>query len=143
MQPQDLCRSGAEHGEQSALFCWINSPETRAELPALFNAQGRPKVFAVNNNAGTGDAIRGARAKMAGVQPGVGDMFLPLARHGVHGLFVEMKQRKFKGKKGGGLQDVQVDFRAQVHADGFGYAVAYGWEEAAAILRQYLAPPPR
>ncbi len=139
MKPEDLCRSGAEHGEQSALFCWVNTSETRAEFPHLFNAAGRSKLFAVNNNAGTGDPIKGARAKMAGVQPGVADCFLPLARHGVNGLFLEMKQRKFKGKKQGGLQDVQVDFRAQCHADGFGYAVAYGWEEARDILRQYLS----
>lgn len=139
MTPQDLCKSGAEHGEQSALFCWVNSAETREAFPDLFRADGHSKLFAVNNNAGTGDPVKGARAKMAGVQPGVGDCFLPLARHGVHGLFLEMKQRKFKGKKGGGLQDVQVDFRAQCHADGFGYAVAYGWEEAAEILRQYLS----
>lgn len=139
MTPEDLCRSGAEHGEQSALFCWVNSADTRKEFPDLFNAAGRSKLFAVNNNAGTGDPIKGARAKMAGVQPGVADMLLPLARHGVHGLFIEMKQRKFKDKKGGGLQDVQVDFRAQCFADGFGYAVAYGWEEAAQIVRQYLS----
>lgn len=141
MTPEDLCRSGAEHGEQSALFCWVNSAETRKEFPELFRADGKPKLFAINNNAGTGDAIRGARAKMAGVVDGVGDTFLPLARHGVHGLFIEMKQRKFKGKKQGGLQDCQVVFRAECHKDGFGYAAAYGWEEAAAILRQYLAKP--
>jgi hypothetical protein len=139
MTPQDLCRSGAEHGEQSALFCWVNDAATREAFPALFNAAGRSKLFAVNNNAGTGDAIRGARAKMAGVQPGVADLFLPLARHGVNGLFLEMKQRKFKDKKGGGLQEVQTEFRAQCFADGFGFAVAYGWEEASQILRQYLS----
>lgn len=139
MTPEDLCRSGAEHGEQSALFCWVNSAETRKAFPALFRKDGKPKLFAINNNAGTGDAIRGARAKMAGVVDGVGDTFLPLARHGVHGLFIEMKQRKFKGKKQGGLQDCQVVFRDHCHADGFGYCVAYGWEEAAAILRQYMA----
>ena len=139
MTPEDLCRSGAEHGEQSALFCWVNSADTRKEFPQLFRGDGKPKLFAINNNAGTGDAIRGARAKMAGVVDGVGDLCLPLARHGVHGLFIEMKQRKFKGKKGGGLQECQVTFRAQCFADGFGYAVAYGWEEAAQIVRQYLS----
>lgn len=132
MTPESLCKSGAEHGEQSALICWTRKPDTRAAWPDA------AKIFAINNNAGTGDAIRGARAKMAGVQAGVADLFLPVARHGVHGLFVEMKQRKHEGTKRGGLQDVQIDFREQVQGDGFGYAVAYGWEMAAAILRQYL-----
>lgn len=138
MKPEDLCRSGKEFGEQTAFICWINSAETRKAFPVLYRPDGKPKLFAINNNAGTGDAIRGARAKMAGVVDGVADLMLPLARHGVNGLFVEMKQRKFKGKKRGGLQDCQVAFSESVREDGFGYAVAYGWEEAREILKLYL-----
>lgn len=134
LTPEQLCRNGSEHGEQSALMAWTADPATLAAFPDV------AKLFAINNNAGVGDAIRGARAKMAGVKDGVADMFLPVARHGMHGLFLEMKQRKFKGRKNGGLSDNQVDFRSQVLDDGFGFATCHGWENAAEILRQYLSP---
>jgi hypothetical protein len=140
IQPEQLARNGTEHGEQAALFCWATLPATREAYPALYNAQGHPKLFAVNNNAGMGDAVRGARAKMAGVRKGVADTMLPLARHGMHGLFVEMKQRKFKTRKDGGLKPEQIEFKHQVLGDGFGYVAAYGWEEAAEVIKQYLAP---
>lgn len=138
MEPAQLCRNGSEHGEQSALFCWAETPETREALPALYGKSGKVKLFAINNNAGSGDEIRGARAKMAGVKSGVGDTFLPVARHGVHGLFIELKQRKYKTRKGGGLSPEQVDFYGDIRADDYGYVVAYGWEEAAEILKLYL-----
>ena len=139
MEPAELARNGTEHGEQSALICWAGTDEAQQHYPDA------EKIFAINNNAGMGDAkgaMRGARAKMAGVKEGVADLFLPVARHGVHGLFVEMKKLSLRPKRKGGkggMSDAQIDFRAQVTADGFGYVVCYGWAEAAAVLRQYLS----
>ena len=132
--PEALCKNGTEHGEQSALICWTRLAGTREAYPDA------EKLFAINNNAGLGDATRGARAKMAGVKKGVADTFLPVMRHGLGGLFVEMKQRKFKTRKAGGLKPEQVEFKAQAQADGYGYIAAYGWEEAAEIIMQYLSP---
>ncbi len=140
LTPEKLAKSGSEFAEQSALICWTTQPETRKNYP---DAQ---KIFAVNNNAGMGDsdvgAMRGAKARQIGVKAGVGDTMLPLARHGCHGLFVEMKRRALKPKRKGskgGLSDDQIEFRDQVQADGYGYAVAYGWEEARDIIIQYLS----
>lgn len=134
MTPGELAKRGTEHGEQSAVFAWCALPQTRAKFPDA------SKLFAINNNAGNGDAIRGARAKMSGTRAGVADAFLPIARHGMHGLFLELKQKHFKTRKNGGLSEGQRGFCAQVRKDGFGFAAAYGWEHAAEILSQYLAP---
>lgn len=139
IKPSDLCKTGKEHGEQSALICWCGLPDVKELYPDAI------KIFAINNNAGMGDkkagAMRGMQAKMAGVRAGVLDLFLPVARHGMHGLFVEMKVRSLKPKRKGskgGCSDTQIDFAEQVRADGFGAVVCYGWEEAAQTLMQYL-----
>lgn len=158
MKPQDLCKSGSEHGEQSALFCWANSRETRERFPHFFNAETkRCKMYANFNNAGAdGDkktsAIRGMRAKQTGTQSGVADVFVPLARHGCHGLFVEMKinpnhpQNQRTGKKGqaiaskrGEASDEQEAFRDQVREDGYGWVLCEGWEAARDVIVQYLS----
>lgn len=142
IQPCDLCKTGDEHGEQSALICWVALDSTKAAHPDAI------KIFAINNNAGQGekkDAAgikRGMRAKMAGVRPGVSDLFLPVARHGVHGLFIEMKVRKLRPKRKGskgGLSDKQIEFGGQVQGDGYGFVTCYGWEHAAEVISAYLS----
>lgn len=151
MKPEALSKSGSEFGEQSALFCWANSKATRERFPHLFNPKTkRCKMYANYNNAGsTGgpdsgktNAIRGMRAKQTGMQSGVADVFLPLARHGCHGLYIELKINPAhpanKGKKGK-VSDDQKAFGAQVQEDGYGWAVAEGWQEAASIIEKYLS----
>lgn len=148
LTPDAMAKSGTEFGEQSALFCWASMRETREAFPDAF------KLYANNNNAGLGDAVRGARAKMAGVRSGVADVFLPVPRHGRAGLYIELKidpehpqnQRvsKTTGKplapKRGELSDEQIAFGRQVQADGFGWVCCHGWKAAADVIRQYLAP---
>lgn len=166
MTPEDLCKSGSEFGEQSALFAWANSGDTRRRFPHFFDAPrdgetvGRCKMYSTNNNAGVSEkteegrktaAIRGARAKQIGLKPGVADIFLPLALHGCHGLFIELKidpthpENQRTGKKGqaiaakaGTVSDAQWSFGREVQRDGFGWAVAEGWKQAAAIIIAYL-----
>ncbi len=130
LSPEQLARNGTEHGEQSALFAWI--VEHRAEYPDL------EKLYAVNNNAGLGDPVRGARARMAGVKEGVADTVLPVARHGLFGLYLEMK---VKDKKKAKVSPAQKVFAKTITEDGYGYAVAYGWEHATWLLLQYIAGP--
>ena len=151
MTPEDLCKSGSEFGEQSALFCWLNSREARERLPDLYNAEtGRCKMYANYNNAGNdGDkktaAIRGARAKQSGSQKGVADIFLPLARKGCFGLYLELKidpahPENLPKKKRGTVSPEQLAFGKQVQADGFGWAVCEGWKAARAVILAYMAP---
>jgi len=154
--PESLSRSGSEFGEQSALFCWLNSRETRERFPDLYNPPldgetvGRCKMFANYNNAGNdGDkktaAIRGGRAKQTGSKKGVADIFLPLQRHGVAGLFLELKidpqhPENLPKRKRGRLSPEQAAFGRQVIADGYGWAMVEGWKAAARIIEQYMTP---
>ena len=142
ISPQDLCKTGKEHGEQSALICWTALPEVKERYPDAI------KLFAINNNVGHGEkknaigARRGQMARMSGTKAGVYDLFLPVARHDFHGLFIEMKVRSLKPKTArnqkGGCSDAQIAFGKQVTNDGFASCVCYGWEEAAQALMHYL-----
>lgn len=71
-----------EYQHQVAVFMWaereqVNYPELRL-LNASANGMKRtPGV--------------GAKLKKSGVKAGYPDIFLPVARHGFHGLYVELK----------------------------------------------------
>lgn len=67
--------------------------------------------------------------------PGVSDLFLPCARGGHFGIFIEMKV------KGGKLREGQADFLRFVHEQGYFDAVCYSFEEAREILEAYLSWP--
>lgn len=142
MKPEDCAKSGNEFGEQTAFFCWLNLAETRASMPDLYNpCTKRTKVFATHQNFN--DAVKGGRAKQVGIQSGVADIFLPLARQGCFGLFIELKldpthPENVKRKRKGRLSDEQRAFSQQVRDDGYGCATAHGWREAADIIRQYM-----
>jgi len=138
MKPENLCKNGTEHGHQSALICWTELPETKLNYPDA------RKIFAINNNAGMGDgkkgAMRGMRAKQAGVKAGVPDLFLPVGNQWANGLFVEMKRPDLKPVRrgAGGVSDAQNAFLRTARKDGYGALVCYGWEEAAESIRDYL-----
>ena len=128
IHPNNLCKSGTEHGEQVALFAWAawqvyNGPAEAAELAYL---------FAVHNQ-GHGDAIRGAQAKAEGTKKGVSDMFLPVPRNGRAGLWIELKKRK------GGTESAEQKAWGQAMRDrGYAYMVARGWREASEALTMWL-----
>lgn len=139
MTPEQLAKSDSEQGHQRALFAW--SALHVKQWPEL------ALLFHIPNGGSRGDsaktrAIHGAALKADGVRPGVPDLFLPVARHGVHGLFIEMKKPSAKPKRQGskgGLSDEQLAFRDAVHGQGYGWSVCYSWEEARDILVRYLS----
>lgn len=151
MNKPDFSKSGSEFSEQTCLFQWANSKETRSAFPHFFNPETRRcKMYATNQNFV--DAVKGARAKQIGIQSGVSDIFIPLPRHGCAGLYIELKidpthpQNQRTGKKGepiapkaGKVSEAQAAFSRQVIADGYGWAVAEGWRAAAAVIEAYLA----
>ena len=71
--------------------------------------------------------------KREGVRPGVPDLMLPVARCGVHGLFLEMKAG------GGRLSALQIRWRDLLTAQGYGVATCFSYEEARQVLIDYLA----
>ena len=150
LTPEAMAKSGSEFGEQGALFCWANSAPVRQKFPDFYNTETkRCKMYATNQNFV--DAVKGARAKQIGIQSGVADIFIPLARHGMHGLYVELKidpdhpQNQRVGKTGepiapkrGRASEEQTSFAKQVRADGYGWAIAEGWKQASDIISLYL-----
>jgi hypothetical protein len=120
-----------EHDEQSGLFLW-----------ASWNFSAMPELrlmFAIPNG-GHRNMLVAKKMKAEGVKPGVPDIFLPVARQGFHGLFVEMKVQSAKPKNGGkgGLSDVQCEWIGELRKQGFKVAVCYGRDEAITEVVNYL-----
>jgi hypothetical protein len=122
-KPAQLARDGDEESHQVALMCW--AADNVVKYPAL------RWLFAIPNG-GKRDRITAARLKAQGVKAGVGDLFLMCARRGFHGLFIEMKAGDNT------LAEDQITFGADAVLCGYRYEVCYTWEQAVAVLQQYL-----
>lgn len=95
--------------------------------------------FAVPNGGSRGDSeksarIQGALMKAEGVKKGVADCLLPVAKHGYHGFFIEMKK---PGNKTGQSKE-QKEFEVAMMANGYLYAVCDSWWSAFRALMWYL-----
>jgi len=158
MTPDQLAKSGSEHGHQTALFAWCavarlhgfdvaddwaagmgieaakSSRTNRTPVDAL-------EWFHAIHNQGHGDKVRGANAKAEGVRKGVADTFLPWPNAGWHGLYIEMKKPTEKPKSStakGGVSHEQAKFGEYARCVGYGFMVCYSWREAANALRSYI-----
>ena len=88
-------------------------------------------LFAIPNG-GNRDAVTGAIMKKEGVLAGVADLFLMLANHGYHGLFIEMKTSE------GRQADSQKMFQFQCEAFGYKYEICRSLEEFISTINEYL-----
>lgn len=121
-------RIPTEHEEQKALFQWADAAKgTRPELRLM---------YAIPNGGHRHHAVA-AKLKAEGVKPGVPDTCLPVARGGFHGLYVEMKRRD-----GGALLPEQRAWIADLNEQGYQAECCYGWDEARAVIEEYLAGAP-
>lgn len=160
MTPDQLAKSGSEHGHQTALFAYcavaylhgfdvadawaIEGPQ--AFKKSTHKGDDPPQVPALEwfhaiHNQGHGDKVRGANAKAEGVRKGIADTFLPWPVANWHGLYIEMKKPAEKPKREGskgGVSDEQSAFGAYCNARGYGWMVCYSWREAADNLRRYI-----
>ena len=84
-------------------------------------------------NGGSRHPAEAQKLRRMGVVPGVSDLFLPVARHGYHGLWIEMKRQQ-----GGRLSPKQKDWLEGMREEGYKAVRADGAEEAIAILEEYL-----
>ena len=84
-------------------------------------------------NEGKRSYIAGAKLKAIGLQKGFPDLFVPEARNGFHGLFIEMKRdRTRKPTK------EQKEWIELLNEKGYLAVVAYGADEAIATIRSYM-----
>lgn len=119
-------RKRSEDTEQEQVISWANW--NLREYPALKWLHHIP-------NGGKRNKAEAARFKAQGVKAGVSDLFLPAARGGYHGLYIEMKYGKNKPT------DKQEEFIADMQNAGYKATVAYGADEAIEILQAYLREP--
>lgn len=123
IQPEDLAKSGTEHGQQSALFLW--AALNRSLYPELKWLHAIP-------NGGLRSKATAALLRAEGVKTGVSDVFLPVSRHGQHGLYIEMKAGKNTPTP------EQKEFMSFVDGQGYRTAVCWTWLEAVQVICDYL-----
>lgn len=122
----------SESHEQRLVIFWADS--SQASIPEL------RWLYAVPNGLRTsiGAAVK---AKKEGLREGCPDLVLPVARKGFHGLYIEMKRKDLKPKRGGkgGLSAAQAEWLSGLAALGHLAIVCYGADEAIMAIREYLA----
>jgi len=110
----------SEHDEQVALIQWADSVGGAVGL-----------LFAIPNGGHRHPAVAG-KLKAEGVRAGVPDLFLPVARGGCHGLFIEMKAGKNKPTDG------QLAWLDELRSQGYHCAICHGAEEAIDTIQEYM-----
>lgn len=119
-----MIRIPTEADEQKTLINWADVMVHRwPELRLLFHVP----------NGGSRNAREAKNLKQQGVKPGVPDLFLPVARHGYHGLFIEMKRRK-----GGRISEEQAKMMGDLREQGFCAWVCKGADSAIELITGYL-----
>lgn len=113
-----------EDVEQMCLFRWAKANEgAHPELELLFHIP----------NGGKRGKAEAARFKEMGVKAGVSDVFLPVARDGHHGLWIELK-RLHDGRP----TKAQLEWLERMTAEGYVAAVCHGWVQAARMICAYM-----
>jgi len=113
-----------EDVEQTSLFIW-----------AAYNTGRWPELELMYHipNGGSRNKAEAARLKAQGVRSGVPDVCLPVARHGHHGLYIEMKRQT-----GGTVSKEQKKWIDALLQQGYFACVCKGWEMAALVIEQYM-----
>lgn len=127
MKPADYIKKGSEYEHQTAFF--MQAALHLREYPEL------KWLHSITNEEKSGSVIVGNKAKASGRKAGVSDVGFPVRRSVYSGLYIEMKKLKGPGVK---PSKEQLEFGAFVTAQGFYFAVCYGWEEAWSCLSWYL-----
>lgn len=119
-----------EHQEQVAVVRWFD-----AQYPAL-----RGRLFAIPNG-GQRNLVVAAKLKAEGVRAGVPDLCLPVARHGFHGLWIELKAPKRGDAPAGRLQASQIEWLKFLGGEGHCAVMCIGADSAIETIRNYLKEP--
>ena len=113
-----------EDTEQAHIFAW--AAWASGKYPELDLMHHIP-------NGGKRSKSEAARFKVQGVKAGVPDIFLPCARGGYHGLYIELKRTK-----GGKISAAQKEWIDALRGQGYKVIVCYGFDEAREVIISYL-----
>jgi len=120
---------GTERDHQVALFQWRSHAIARWPclrlLHAIPNAGGYRGGYRSN-------AFRVRGMLQEGVMPGIPDVHLPVAAHGFHGLYIELKR-----PKGGVVSAPQRAVHLLLEEAGNCVRVCRGWDEARLTIEWY------
>lgn len=112
-----------EEEEQTVVMHWAAMAAGRwPELRLLFHIP----------NGGKRSKSEAVRFRAAGVRSGVPDLFLPCARGGYHGLWIEMKAM------GGRVSREQEKWRKELLEQGYMSVVCYGAAAAIETIEKYM-----
>ena len=114
-----------EAQEQTWLMQWANAMSVLRypELELLHHIA----------NGGSRNKIEGRHLKEQGVKAGVPDMFLPVAKNGWHGLYIEMKRTV-----GGVVSPEQKRWIDKLRMQKYRVEVCKGFHAAADIIEAYM-----
>lgn len=119
----------SEHDDQAAFVGWCRLMSRCYPGLAL--------IHAIPNGGGRSRREAG-RLKAEGVLAGVPDLFLPVARGGYHGLYIELKRSAVGAAPRGRISRVQADVMTLLRAQGYATTVCYGYAEAIAAVERYF-----
>ena len=133
--PLGYAKKGVHH---IAIKPVLPAPTESMEQQALFEwaAWAAPRFPGLNlmfhiPNGGMRSKSEAGRFKMEGVKAGIPDIFLPVARGGFNGLFIELK------RVGGRASPEQLDIIEQLTKQGYLAALCYGFDSAREIIEKY------
>ena len=75
----------------------------------------------------------GAKMKRMGLQKGFPDLFIPMARQGFHGLFIELKRDKLAHPT-----KEQLEWIGFLNKEGYYAVVSYGVDAAIEEIKKYM-----
>jgi hypothetical protein len=155
MNPEQIAKSGTEHAEQSALFCWANKAQVYGfaiadDMTQYSSAAGmllqakhfeRPHVIpelkwlhAIPNAGARGNRVAASQLKAEGVKAGVSDICWPLMSLYGSGLYLEMK--RLNGKLSDFSRE-QIEFRDFITSQNFKWVGCFGWFDASRNIIDY------
>lgn len=126
-----------EHDIQSALFTWAQlQTACYPELALMFAIPNGGKREKRQDKKGRWFSPTAQKLKREGVKRGIPDIFLPCARGGSHGLFIEMKAPD------GRVSDEQARVHKLLWEEGYAVIVCYSLESAIMLITWYLMDHP-
>lgn len=120
-----------EHQEQAALFQY-------ATVAARRDGRWR-MLFAIPNGTSASSVATAAKAKQTGLKRGVPDLCLAAPSGEYHGCFVELKRVDGTACHVSPEQSAWIE---RLNGQGYYAVVAYGWQDAVALIEEYLNKKP-